>query len=175
MPTPRALAIQGRLHQLVEDAHAILDSGHELDLAGLERIFTIRANDTLVSLLTAHLVTRVHTDAPGVILRFVPEGDEDLAPLREGLIDIDLGVIADLGPEVRTQLLYDDYLVGLVAAGHPLGSGRVTLQRLAASNHVSVSGGVGSAVHSMTSSPSTAYSAGSQPSCQPSPQPLTSS
>ena len=54
--------------------------------------------------------------APGVRLRFAPEGREDLAPLRDGLIDLDLGVIGDLGPEVRTAPLYNDHPVGLVAA-----------------------------------------------------------
>src|SRR5580692_5862826 len=68
VPTPRALAIQGRLHQLVEDAHAILDTGRGLDLPGLERTFTIRANDAMISLLAAGLVAGVRGAAPGVNL-----------------------------------------------------------------------------------------------------------
>jgi len=36
VPTPRALAIQERLHQLVEDAHALLETGRDLDLARLQ-------------------------------------------------------------------------------------------------------------------------------------------
>lgn len=139
VPTPRALAIQGRLHKLVEDAHVILNAGRQLDLADLEQTFTIRANDALISQISARLVARVQIAAPGVTLRFVAEGEEDLAPLRNGLIDLDLGVIADLGPEVRTQPLYDERFVGMVAAGHPLVSGRVTLRRLAAVSHVAVS------------------------------------
>jgi len=139
VPTPRALAIQERLHQLVEDAYALIETGHDLDLAQLERTFTIRANDALISLLTAGLAVRVQAAAPGVTLRFVPEGQEDLAPLRDGLVDLDLGVIGDLGPEVHTQTLFAERLVGLAAAGHRLAAGRVTLRRLAAADHVAVS------------------------------------
>jgi DNA-binding transcriptional LysR family regulator len=139
VPTPRALALQGRLHQLIEEAHALVETGGGLELGSLERTFTIRANDAIISLATAALVTRVRAVAPGVTLRFAPEGQEDLAPLRDGLIDLDLGVIGDLGPEVRTAPLYDDHPVGLAAAGHPLAAGPVTLRRLAAADHVVVS------------------------------------
>lgn len=136
VPTPRALAIQQRLHRLVEEAHALVEVGRDVDLGALERTFTIRANDALSSLLTAGLVGRVRAEAPGVALRFAPEGEEDLAPLRDGLVDLDVGVIADLGPEVHTQPLYQERLVGLVAAGHALAAGEVTLARVAAVRHV---------------------------------------
>jgi DNA-binding transcriptional LysR family regulator len=139
VPTPRALTIQHRLHQLVEEAHALVDFGRDVDMASLERIFTIRANDALVALLTARLVSRIRTVAPGVVLRFVPEGEEDLAPLRDGIIDLDLGVIPEFGPEVRAQILGRERLVGLVARGHQLASGRATLKRIAEVEHVAVS------------------------------------
>ena len=139
VPTPRALAIQGRLHQLIEEAHALVETGRGLDLGSLERTFTIRANDAITSLAVPALTARIRPAAPGVTLRFAPEGHEDLAPLRDGLIDLDLGVIGDLGPEVTTEPLYSDRMVGLAAAGHPLASGRVTLRRLAAADHVVVS------------------------------------
>lgn len=139
VPTERALTIQQRLRDLVDEAHAITELGREVDLASLHRTFTIRANDALVGPLTVGLIERVAAVAPGVALRFVPEGDEDLEPLRSGLVDLDIGVIGDLGPEVRTQPLYEERLVGMVAAQHPLGSGRPTLRRIAALDHVTVS------------------------------------
>jgi len=139
VPTPRALAIQERLHQLIEEAHALMDTGRGLDLGSLERTFTIRANDAITSLLTVGLAARVQAAAHGVLLRFASEGEEDLVSLRDGLVDIDLGVIPDLGPEIRTQPLYQEHFVGLVAAGHRLAAGRITLRRLAAAGHVAVS------------------------------------
>lgn len=139
VPTPRALAIQNRVHQLVEEARALVEVDRDLDLAALQRTFTIRTNDAIIGLTAARLVGQTQGAAPGVRLRFVPEGEEDLAPLRDGTVDLDVGVIHDLGPEVRIEDLYEEHLVGMVAAGHPLAKGRVTLRRFASVTHVTVS------------------------------------
>lgn len=139
VPTPRALALQQRLHNLIEEAHQIVESGKDVDLSSLERTFTIRANDALIALLTARLETRTRQIAPGVALRFIPEGEEDIGPLRDGLIDLDIGVIDDFGPEVLSEKLYEDRLVGMVATSHPLSEGRITLRRIAAVHHIGVS------------------------------------
>lgn len=138
-PTPRALAIQERLHRLIEEAHALVELGRDVELATLRRSFAIRANEAVIGVLASRLVALVREQAPEAALRFVPEGDEDLAPLREGLVDLDVGVIADLGPEVRSEPLARERLVGLVAAGHPLASGRATLRRIAEVEHIGVS------------------------------------
>ena len=139
VPTPRAQELQQRLHRLVEEADAIVRAGRELDLAALQRTFTIRANDAIACLLAARLAARTAPAAPGVKLRFLPEGEEDLAALRDGEVDLDLGVIPGFGPEVRTMPLYEERLVGMVASDHPLDTRRVTLRRLAAVEHVAVS------------------------------------
>jgi DNA-binding transcriptional LysR family regulator len=62
-----------------------------------------------------------------------------VASLREGRIDLDIGVIGDMGPEVRIQALFHDRYVGLVRKGHPLGQAVVTPERFAAHEHVAVS------------------------------------
>jgi DNA-binding transcriptional LysR family regulator len=139
VPTPRALAIQEQLHRLIEDAHAIVESGRDLHLSSLDRTFAIRANDALISTLPANLIDRVQSQAPGVSFRFVAEGEEDLGPLRDGSIDLDLGQIGDLGPDVRVSPLYEETFSGVVAAGHRFAKGRMTLSRLTSVGHVAVS------------------------------------
>jgi hypothetical protein len=64
VPTPRALAIQERLHQLIEEADALMGVGRGLELGSLERTFTIRANDAIVSMLTAGLVRSIKAVVP---------------------------------------------------------------------------------------------------------------
>ena len=142
VPTPYALAIKDEVHQVVASSRGLFQAGRALDPAQLERRFTIRATDALITQFAPPLLARLGVAAPGVTLRFSAEGDEDLPPLRDGQVDLDLGVIADLGPEVRTMALYEDRMVGLAAPGHPLASassGPVTLERLAAYPHVVVS------------------------------------
>jgi DNA-binding transcriptional LysR family regulator len=140
VPTPYALAIKDEVHRVVASSRGLFQAGRPLDPAQLERRFTIRATDALITQFAPPLLSRLAVSAPGVTLRFSAEGDEDLPPLRDGQVDLDLGVIHDLGPEVRTVALYSDRMVGLAAPGHPLASSEpVTLARLAAFPHVVVS------------------------------------
>jgi DNA-binding transcriptional LysR family regulator len=101
--------------------------------------FTIRAIDAIIALVATELVDRIRDTSPGVRLHFAPEGQEDIEPLRDGQIDLDLGSIRDMGPEIRIQPLYEETFVGVVAPGHPLSSGRMTFRRLASADHVAVS------------------------------------
>jgi DNA-binding transcriptional LysR family regulator len=74
VPTPRALAFQQRLHRLVEEAHALVEACRDVDVGSLERTFTIRANDSLISLLTAGLVERIRAAAPASGCASCPRG-----------------------------------------------------------------------------------------------------
>ena len=58
--------------------------------------------------------------APGVCLCFVPKAEKDAAPLREGRVDLEIGVLSGMGPEIRLQALFRDHFMGVVRQGHPL-------------------------------------------------------
>lgn len=139
VPTPRALAMRERVRALVQEAEALLGPGEAASPSTFERVFAIRVNDGVVATLGAELVRRARLEAPNVVLRFVAEGDEDVAALREGLVDIDIGVQGPLGPEVRVQTLAEDANTAIVGAKSPLARGRMTLERFARADHVSVS------------------------------------
>jgi DNA-binding transcriptional LysR family regulator len=140
VPTPRALALRERVGQIVQDGQAVLRPTETLDLARLVRSFTLRVSDGFVESFGARLVARMAKQAPGVRLRFMLKADKDSAPLREGAIDLDTGVVGDTtGPEVRAQALFSDRFVGVVRAGHPLSRGRITAARYAAGRHILVS------------------------------------
>ncbi|HEY9023445.1 MAG TPA: LysR family transcriptional regulator [Burkholderiaceae bacterium] len=140
VPTPRALELQGRVGSLVQDARAALRPAQRLDLARLERTFTLRTRDGFVENFGAALVARVAAEAPGVRLRFVPKPDKDNTPLRDGSVDLETGVVGQrTGPEMRAQALIRDRLVGVVHAGHALARGRMSAQRFARAGHVVVS------------------------------------
>ncbi|WP_328645855.1 LysR substrate-binding domain-containing protein [Amycolatopsis sp. NBC_00348] len=81
------------VERLVERARGMLRNSGEFDLATLQRTFVLRANDSLVSQLGPGLIAAARAAAPGVRLRFVAEGEEDVQPLRDGRIDLDLGMI----------------------------------------------------------------------------------
>ncbi|AUX22272.1 LysR family transcriptional regulator [Sorangium cellulosum] len=138
--TPRALALRERVHQLVEDAGAVLRPDQAIDLTRLARTFTLRTSDGFVESFGPDLLARIGEEAPGVRLHFLQKPDKDSAPLRDGRVDLETGVIeASLGPEVRSQALFRDRLVGVVRAGHRLSAGKPTAKGYAGAHHVIVS------------------------------------
>jgi len=136
VPTPRAIALRDEVGPLVRASEAVLRPAEKLDLAKLARTFTLRTSEGFVENFGAELVTRVTDEAPRVRLRFLPKPDQDSAPLRDGSVDLETGVVGKAtGPELRTQALFRDRFVGVVREGHRLCRGRVTASRYAAYCH----------------------------------------
>ncbi|WP_432585350.1 LysR family transcriptional regulator [Streptomyces sp. HD1123-B1] len=139
VPTPRALALREEVREIVERTRAVFTPAGELELATLERTFTLLADDGLLTLIGMGLLERVRREAPGVSLRLVPEGPGETSVLREGRADLELGVFHDPPPESRVERLVTDDNVGVVRGGHPLLSGPITPERYAAADHLSAS------------------------------------
>ncbi|HJH17943.1 MAG TPA: LysR family transcriptional regulator [Pseudomonas lactis] len=140
VPTPRALQLREQVSQLVQEAHAVLRPAHSLDLGAVVRTFTLRTSEEFVERFGPALLARIAQEAPGVRLRFVHKSDKHSALLRDGGVDLETGVV-DVGasPEVLTQALFRDRLVGVVREGHPLSRGPLSAARFAQGQHVYVS------------------------------------
>lgn len=140
VPTPRALELRERTGQLVQEAVAVLRPAEQLDLKQLVRSFTLRTSDGFVENFGPGLIARLAEEAPGVRLCFVQKPDKDSAPLRDGSVDLDTGVVSGTaGPELRVQALFRDRFVGVVRLGHELSRGEITPARFAAGRHIGVS------------------------------------
>lgn len=140
VPTPRALELKEQVSRLVQDAQAVLRPSEALDLAQLTRTFTLRTSEGFVENFGPDLIMRLAAEAPGVRLRFVQKTDRESTPLRDGSVDLEIGVVAAVtGPEVRVQALFRDRFIGVVRAHHPLARGRMTPARFAAADHILVS------------------------------------
>jgi len=140
VPTPRALELRERVGQLVQDAEAVLRPAEEPDLTRLERTFTLRTSEGFVETFGPELIARVAAEASRVRLRFVQKPDKEAAPLREGSVDLETGVLEPTtGPELRAQALFRDRMIGVVRAGHPLARDKVTRSRYLKGRHIAVS------------------------------------
>jgi DNA-binding transcriptional LysR family regulator len=136
VPTPYAEQLSERVHELARNAKAVLQPANSsLDVATLGRTFTIRANDGFIELIGAPLMAAISRSAPHVRIRFVSKPDKDAQPLREGMIDLEVGVLGTTAPELRTRLLFSDRFIGICRVGHPLLT-RVTAKRYASYQHV---------------------------------------
>lgn len=140
VPTPRALALREEVQVLLESAARVLRPDAAVDLTRLDRVFTLRASDGFVETFGPALLARAAAEAPLVRLRFLPKPEKDTTPLRTGAVDLEIGVVTEeTGPELRTQALFHDRMVGAVRAGHPLLDAPVTAERFAAGDHVLMS------------------------------------
>lgn len=138
--TPRALELRERVSPLVEGSEAVLRPAVKIDFKTLARTFTLRTSEGFVENFGPGLIARIGTEAPGVRLFFVQKPNKDSAPLREGAVDLETGVVDNAtAPELRMQALFRDRYVGVVREGHALGKGKITAARYAAGRHVAVS------------------------------------
>ena len=138
VPSPRATDLRNRVHELTQDVHAVLRPAAEtLDLSQLKRTFIIRSNEGFVEIVAGRLIAAVTAIAPKVRLQFAPKPDKDVRALREGTVDLEIGVLGKSGPEVRLQTLFRDHFVGAVRDGHPLlKKGKITPARYTGFGHV---------------------------------------
>jgi DNA-binding transcriptional LysR family regulator len=140
VPTPRALELRARVSQLVQDSQSVLRPAEKLNLNQLVRTFTLRTNEGFVENFGPELIARINAEAPGVRLHFMRKPDKDSAPLRDGTVDLETGVVGKTAvPEVRVQALFRDRFIGVVRMGHPLSQSEITPSRYAAGRHIFVS------------------------------------
>ena len=140
VPTPRALELRERVSRLVQDGEAVLRPAEKLNLKQLVRTFTLRTSEGFVENFGPELIARIGEEAPGVRLCFVQKPDKDSAPLRDGIVHLETGVVEKTtAPELRVQALFRDHYVGAVRMGHPLSKGKITPSRYAAGRHIFVS------------------------------------
>ncbi|MGW4133242.1 LysR family transcriptional regulator [Amycolatopsis japonica] len=138
-PTTRAVAMRTEVHALVRQAHQLLSAQAELDLATLERVFTVRWHDALTAACGTALIAAVHRQAPGVRLRLTAEPGDDTPELRRGEVDLASGTGPPSLPDIRHHLIGHDRLAVAVRPGHPLAEQPMTAENYAAAEHLTVS------------------------------------
>ncbi|HDL8620706.1 TPA: LysR family transcriptional regulator [Yersinia enterocolitica] len=140
VPTSRALELREQVSQLVEGATSVLRPAEKLNLAQLTRIFTLRTSDGFVENFGATLLARVNQDAAQVRLRFMQKMDKDSALLRDGIVDLETGVVgSSASPELRMRGLFRDRFIGVVRARHSLCKGEISPERYASQGHIMIS------------------------------------
>lgn len=72
-------------------------------------------------------------------LHVLPDSREGTAALRDGRVDIEVGVIGHTDPETTVQSVLRDRVIGVAAPEHPLITDRVTVARFAAAAHLGIS------------------------------------
>ncbi|MFB7905727.1 LysR family transcriptional regulator [Kitasatospora sp. NPDC056076] len=139
VPTPRALELREEVAELLRGCDNVLRPGAGFDPVHLERTFTVQSTDAVLVRAAGRLAGRIRAEAPGVDVLFLPESLEGGPGLRQGRVDVEVGVLGQLDPEIRTRPLVTAPVAGVARAGHPLFDGRITARRFAAADHIGVS------------------------------------
>ncbi|MFF0491108.1 LysR family transcriptional regulator [Nocardia sp. NPDC004068] len=139
-PTPYALAVREQVHDLLQQVRGVLAPSRALDLATLDRTFTLRWHDALVALSGPALFNAVRAQAPGVRLRFIAESSIDTPELRRGEVDLAANADRPAARELRAERVAETRQVIVVRQGHSLAEGEiVTAAAYAGAEHLTVS------------------------------------
>jgi DNA-binding transcriptional LysR family regulator len=139
VPTPFALRSRAQVRALLEMATQLSPTS-ATSPSTWRRTFAIRINDGLTPVISSRLAGAISAEAPGVTLRFVAQDSKAPEPLRDGTLDLDLGVGKTPPPDVNTHTLFVDRVVALVAADSDLGrAAELSLEDMVRYPHVSAS------------------------------------
>ncbi|MDT8912570.1 LysR family transcriptional regulator [Amycolatopsis sp. PS_44_ISF1] len=140
VPTPFALASAAKVKALLEAAAGLRADPEGSDPRTWQRTFAIRVNDGLVPALAPRLINRIAAEAPDVRLRFAAQDSKEPDQLRDGSLDLEIGLAGPVPPDLVTRPLFPDHFVALVAADSPLGRApALTVDDLCAHPHISAS------------------------------------
>jgi DNA-binding transcriptional LysR family regulator len=137
--TPRAEALREEVAAVVRHCGELLAPGVNVDPASLHRTFTVQTTDLVSAVLAPGLLNLATDEAPGVSVRFRAEELEAGPALRDGRIDLEIGVLDHVDPETRTEELATLRMMVGVRTAHQLTEGELTAARFAAAGHVAVS------------------------------------
>jgi DNA-binding transcriptional LysR family regulator len=135
--TPHAVALGDKVAGLLAEVQSLLAPAEgNVDPAAINRTFSLRANEGFIHRFAAPLIINMQAEAPQVQLHLAPKPTKDAEALRIGSVDLEIGVLGEFAPEIRTRALFQDHFIAAVRPGHPLLSCPVTPERFAASLHV---------------------------------------
>lgn len=140
VPTPAA----ERLHEPFSRAFAIVGetvhTQRQFDPLTSRRTFRVAMSDLSEFYFLPDLLERFEREAPAVRIESVDlDGATVEADLRSGQVDLAIGIVPELGPDIGSMVLIDDDYVCLVRKGHPLKARALTRETFAALHWVDVS------------------------------------
>lgn len=140
VPTPFALRAAPRVQAVLDLADGLRAESAAGEPRSWERTFVIRINDGLAPVVAPRLIRRVAAEATGVTVRFVAQDTKAPDPLRDGSIDLDIGVVDPPPPDLHSEQLFVDRFVAAVASSSALGGApSLTVDDLCDHPHISAS------------------------------------
>jgi DNA-binding transcriptional LysR family regulator len=141
-PTDTALRLVRAFDPALDTAAALLAERHDFAPAAAEHTFRLSMNDYEAAVLMPPLLRHVLAKAPGVRLAVVSQRPADVADaLQHGRIELAVGRFTKPAAALRFKPLFEETMVAVVRAGHPLAGRRLSVARFVAHPHLLVAPG----------------------------------
>jgi len=138
MPTPRATALAVPIRRALDLVQSGLTEKAAFDPASSDRSFTLAIGDYCEVLFLPQVLAALQEEAPGVSLSLQsPAGATLQKELKDNSVDLVWDAAPLDGPGFRSETLFDDRIVWIMSASHPLADKkRLTLDDYASASHV---------------------------------------
>lgn len=138
-PTPAAIAIQPRLKEALSLLNGIVHDLDDFVLASTTRQWVIAFAELYGPLLLPDLHRRLQRDAPRSSLRVMALDRIAVTDaLATGELDLYLGIPTATSPAWRSEAVFSDEIVGIIASDHPAANATMTLERFVDLPHANV-------------------------------------
>lgn len=139
-PTPRALELGDHVHAILQQTARLLTSDIQFDPASTQRDFSVRMSDLVGILILPRLMARLRQEGPGVSLDTVHLSPEQtIEALETDRLDVAVSMELHHTSAIRSEKLFNDRMVCVMGAEHPLAAGKLTLKQFLAYSHLRVS------------------------------------
>jgi len=142
LPTSRADALAAPVRRALDEIGRALAPPVPFDPRAANLRVTIGTSDYAELVLLPEVVRRLAREAPGIELRTVTVGEDQIAPLASRAIDLVISPVrpvVDERPGVFARRLFDERFVCVMRKGHPLAGKRLTLKRFVEAQHALIS------------------------------------
>lgn len=137
-PTPRAMEIAPRLHDILADLEQVLEQ-QAFDPATAKRTVTIAEVDYFSVVIAPVLMDVLVREAPGIRVQITQSVGQSFKALDHGEVDFAVAAFGDVPERFgQTRLIEDNYSC-LVRKGHPLVKQKLNLRQYAQASHLLVS------------------------------------
>lgn len=129
-PTPRAIELSGAVYQILRQAERLMTSNLEFDPSTAKQEFTARMSDLIGYLVLPILLKEIRAVSPGVtidVLHISPE--RTIKALEADQLDFALSMALNHTNNIKSEALFEDQMVCVMRAGHPLAKKKLTLDQ----------------------------------------------
>lgn len=137
-PTERALELQPIVHRSLMELEKAIQPRSDFDPSASRQVFRMMASDYAEATLIPALLSRLHHEAPGVVLDIMTPSDVSFLDVEQGKVDLAINRFDTLPQSFHQIPVWRDGFVCLMQAGHPI-LDNYTLEGYLAAHHVWVS------------------------------------